>query len=131
MRTQLIGNSGSVAILQLAGAVAALLIVLGPIATAGASTLSEIAPTRPLAEVPLAWSGIEVTVRAGLVASSRSSELDFGTAGLTVMGPFAAADGESSGMVLSWTVTERDPAHLFSATALLKGGSSIVPILSP
>jgi len=122
MRTQLIGNSGSVAILQLAGAVAALLIVLGPIATAGASTLSEIAPTRPLAEVPLAWSGIEVTVRAGLVASSRSSELDFGTAGLTVMGPFAAADGESSGMVLGWTPTARDPAYLFTVTSLFSTG---------
>jgi hypothetical protein len=122
MRTQLIRNSGWAAMLQLAGRVAALLIVLGSVATAGASTLSEIAPARPLAEVPLAWSGIEVTVRAGLVASAHSSELDFGTAGLTVMGPFAAADGESSGMVLGWIPTARDPAYLFTATSLFSTG---------
>ena len=122
MRTQLIRNSGSVTISGLAGAAAALLIVLGPIATARAISLSELLPAGRVAGATLVWSGVEVSVRADLIAISRAYEPDFGTAGLTVMGPFAAADGESSGMVLGWTATARDPAYLFSVTALFPKG---------
>jgi hypothetical protein len=122
MRTQLIRSSGSVAAPRLAGAAAALLIALGPIATARAISLSELVPTGPVAAVTLEWSAVEVSVRADLIASSHVYEPDFGTAGLTVTGPLAAADGESSGMVLCWTATARDPAYLFSVTALFPRG---------
>ena len=122
MRTQLIRNSGSVAIPRLAGAAAVLLIVFGPIATARATSLSELAPSGPVAGATLVWSGAEVNVPADLIASSHAYQPEFGTAGLTVTGSFAAADGESSGVVLSWTAAARDPAYLFSVTALFPTG---------
>jgi len=105
-------------------AVVALLMALGPIATARAIPLPELVPTGSVAGSGLVWSDFEINVSADLVASSHSYELDFGTAGLTVTGPFARADGESGGMVIGWTATSRDPAYLFTATSLFPQGVS-------
>jgi hypothetical protein len=63
-----------------------------------------------------------VAVSADLVASSHGYQLDFGTAGRIVTGPFAAADGRSSGMVFRWTA--RDPAYLFTVDSLFPHGVS-------
>jgi hypothetical protein len=122
MRTQLVRSSRSLPVSRLAGAAAALLIVFGSIATARATSVSELAPSGPVAGATLVWSGAEVTVPADLVASSHAYQPDFGAAGLTLTGSFAAADGESSGVVLSWTAAARDPAYLFSVTALFPQG---------
>jgi len=89
----------------------ALLTALGPIATARAISLSDLVLTGPVAGVS-----------ADLVASSHFYQPDFGTAGRTVMGPFAAADGKSSGMVFRWSATARDPAYLFTVDSLFPHG---------
>ncbi len=100
---------------------AALLIALGPIATARAISLSDLVPSGRWQALP--WAGRPRGDRPRcLVADLHSYEPDFGTAGLTVMGPLAAADGESSGMVFGWTATARDPAYLFTSLALPEGG---------
>jgi hypothetical protein len=122
MRTQLTGNFESAANHRLTVAAVAVLVALGPIATARAVSLSDRVPNAPVAGADLVRSGYEATVGADLVTSSRSYEPDFGTAGLTVMGPLAAEDGESSGMVLGWTATPRDPAYLFTVDALFAQG---------
>jgi hypothetical protein len=102
----------------------ALLTALGPIATARAISLSDLVLTGPGAGAGLVWNDLEVTVSADLVVSSRFYQPDFGTAGRTVTGPFAAADGKSSGMVFRWTATARDPAYLFSVDSLFPHGAS-------
>jgi len=125
MRTQLIRNSKSAAIHRLAGGMAAaLLTVLGPIAAARATSFSELVLPGPEAGAELVRSDFEATASTDLVASSHSYEPDFGTAGFTVTGPFAAPDGESSGMVFCWTATPRDPAYLFTVTSLFPRGIS-------
>ena len=125
MRSQLIRNSRSATIHRLAGGLAAaLLTVLGPITAARAISFSELVPVSPVAGAELVRSGFEATVSTDLVVGARSYEPDFGTAGFTVTGPFAAPDGESSGMVFCWTATARDPAYLYTVTSLFPGGIS-------
>jgi len=100
----------------------ALLTALGPITAARAISLSDLAVTGPVAGARPVWNDLEVAVNAELVASSHFYQPDFGTAGRTVMGPFAAADGKSSGMVFRWTATARDPAYLFTVDSLFPHG---------
>jgi hypothetical protein len=122
MRTQLTGNSISVTVSGLAGA-AALLTVLGLAAAARANPLSEPPLAGPAADAQRVWSELEVGFRADLPARASSYLPDFGTAGLTVTGPLAAEDGESSGMVLRWSAGGRDPAYLVSATSLFSANA--------
>jgi hypothetical protein len=100
----------------------ALLTALGPVATARAIPHSDLVLTGPVAGAGLTWNDLEVTVSVDLVVSSHFNQPDFGTAGRTVMGPFAAADGKSSGMVFRWTATARDPVYLFSVDSLFPHG---------
>jgi len=124
MRTQFIRNSESATIRLLSAglAVAALLTVLLPIAMARAASLSEFAPAGPRAGDELVWTEFEVAVSVERVPASDSYEPIFGTAGLMVTGPFAAADGEGGGMVFCWTSMARDPAYLITATSLFSTG---------
>lgn len=124
MRRQLIRNPESARVrLRCAGpALAALLMVLAPIAAARAVSVSEFALAGSGTGAELLWSEFEVAVNAALVHGSDSYEPDFGTAGLTVTGPFAAADGESGGMVFCWTAMARDPAYLISASSFFRTG---------
>lgn len=125
MRTQLIRNSKSATIHRLAGGLAAaLLTVLGPITAARAISFTELVLPGPVAGAELVRSDFEGTASTDLVAGSHSYEPDFGTAGFTVTGPFAAPDGESSGMVFCWTPTARDPAYLYTVTSLFPRGIS-------
>jgi len=117
MRRQLIRNSKSAAIHRLAGGLAAaLLTVLGPITAARAIPFTEFVLAGPVAGAGLVRSDFEAT------ASTHAYEPDFGTVGFTVTGPFAAPDGESSGMVFCWTATAGDPAYLFTVNSLFPRG---------
>jgi hypothetical protein len=118
MRTQLSRNF-SAAKIQLAAA--ALLTLLWPAAAARAVSSDPVA-AGPAAGGELVWKDFEVTAVGDPIADSHCCELDFGAAGLTVTGPFAAPDGESGGMVLSWTATPRDRAYLVTVTSLFSRG---------
>jgi len=120
MRTQLSRNF-SAARMQLAAA--ALLTLLGPAVAARAARSDPLAVASVIG-AELAWNVFEVTAALDPIADSRCCELDFGTAGLAVTGPFAAPDGESGGMVFSWTAAPRDPAYLVTVTSLSSRGFS-------
>ena len=123
MRRQLIRNSKSAAIHRLAGGLAAaLLTVLGPITAARAIPFTEFVLAGPVAGAELVRSDFEATASTDLIASAHAYEPDFGTVGFTVTGPFAAPDGESSGMVFCWTATAGDPAYLFTVNSLFPRG---------
>jgi hypothetical protein len=122
MRTQFSCNSG-LAAASLRGsllAVAALLTALGPLTAAWALPRPDFVLPGPAASAELGWGDFESTVDTALAANLHSDEDEFDSAaaGLTVTGPFAAADGASGGMVLSWTVASRDPAYLVSVASL-------------
>ena len=118
MRTQLSRNF-SAAKIQLGAA--ALLTLLWPAAAARAVSSDAVA-AGPAAPGELVWKDFEVTAAGDPIADSHCCELDFGAAGLTVTGSFAAPDGESAGMVLSWTATPRDRAYLVTVTSLVSRG---------
>ena len=120
MRTQLSRNSAAAGILL---AAASLLTLLGPAAAARAASSDPVATGSALGG-ELAWKDFEATAALDPIADSHCCELDFGAAGLTVTGPFAAPDGESSGMVFSWTAAPRDPAYLVTVTSLSSKGFS-------
>lgn len=116
MRVQLLRNSASAAL------AAALLTALAPIAPARAISFSDLALADPVASTGPVSSEFAITARSGAIAGLRFQRFDFGPAGLTVTGPFAASDGESGGMVLSWTVAARDPAYLVTVGTLYTRG---------
>jgi hypothetical protein len=120
MRTQLSRNF-SAARMQLAAA--ALLALFWPAAAARAAFSDPLA-AGPAAGGERAWKDFEVTAVADPIADSHCCELDFGAAGLAVTGPFVAPDGESGGMVFSWTAAPRDPAYLVTVTSLSSRGFS-------
>jgi hypothetical protein len=125
MRTQLLRNSASAAFAALrrgSGLAAALLTALAPIAAAQAISFSDLALADPVASARPVSSDFAISASSGRVDRLDSYRFDFGSAGLTVTGPFAASDGESGGMVLSWTVAVRDPAYLVTVGTLFTRG---------
>jgi hypothetical protein len=125
MRVQLLRNSASAAVAALrrgSGLAAALLTALAPIAAAQAISFSDLALADPVASARLVSSDLAISASSGRVARLHSYQFDFGPAGLTVTGPFAASDGESGGVVLSWAVTVRDPAYLVTVGTLFTRG---------
>lgn len=125
MRMQLLCNSASAAFAALrrgSGLAAALLTALAPIGAAQAISFSDLALADRVASARLESSHLAITASGGQVARLHFRQFDFGPAGLTVTGPFAASDGESGGMVLSWTATVKDPAYLVTVGTLFTRG---------
>jgi hypothetical protein len=132
MRMQLSRNSGSTAFAgpcRRPGLVAAaLLTALAPIAAAQAISFSDLAAADPVGPAWLVSSDFAITGSGGRAAKLDAYRFGFGSAGLTVTGPFAAPDGKSGGAVLSWTVAARDPAYLVTvATLFSRGGLAGTP----
>lgn len=122
MRVQLLRNSASAALRRGSGLAAALLMALAPVAAARAIPCSDLALADPVASARPVSSDFAITAGNGRVARLDSHQFDFGPAGFTVTGPFAASDGESGGMVLSWAVAVRDPAYLVTVGTLFTRG---------